>query len=221
MVKTLKLIPIGFLALICFYVIRCEVRERNGRARAAELNAQLDAACAKNDFETAYNIISKMNRAVRRGKREKVRDKEINYLVSMNSDDASNRIVYLLTENFQFASKPYPAGTYRGSDIEKIKLSDYNSSVSSLNIYCDRIFSLAASQGNKYLCQKLLFFYQEDLKDETIDLQKGKRISDAETEEEAEETHSITYINTAKESAIKKYKDFFGEDPKFDGNSDI
>ena len=51
------------------------------------------------------------------------------------------------------------------------------------------------------------------------------RFMDGETTIEEERfqkaTHSITYVNTAKESSIEKYKDFFGEDPKIDENNTI
>ena len=229
-----KIIINAILLFVVFYVVKCNVEETKER----EMLVQIDAACEKNDFETAYKIISELdiiNNSESYKKRKAVTEKEVLYLVRLNSEDASNRIVYLLTENFHFESKPYPEGIYQGSDLDRYKLRDYNSEVSSLNNYCDKIFSLAASQGNKYLCLKLLFFYQEILKDEIISTQsesqsvatktEDEEISGIETTIEEERfqkaTHSITYVNTAKESSIEKYKDFFGEDPKIDENNTI
>ena len=89
-----KIIINAILLFVVFYVVKCNVEETKER----EMLVQIDAACEKNDFETAYKIISELdiiNNSESYKKRKAVTEKEVLYLVSLNSEDASNRIVYL------------------------------------------------------------------------------------------------------------------------------
>lgn len=183
------LVVIGFVYLI--------VTDEMEDANAEEWCAQCDVACEQNDFEKAHELLIKIKDSRKSynydEKKKMVYDKEIHYLISMNSEEASDRLAYLLTEFLEVEPKPIPEGaSYANYNIE---LDEYNSSVSKANEYVNKLYLLAASQNNKYLCKKLLFFFREEaVRDE---MQFGV----------------VSYINSAKESAITKYKEFFSENP--------
>lgn len=214
----------GCLTLIVFFVIivialiKCEGKKtEDSHQLYSQLLSQCEAACEVNDYEKAYNILAKIResfsdkRPYNNAKR-KVFEREVNYLVSVNNDDAGNRIAYLLTENLHLAPKPMPEGTY--DDISIYNLKDYNENVRSSNGFCDKIFLLAASQGNKYLCKKLLYFYREEAVYQKVEKNNSKDSQkDTKDDNDPKESYIVSYNNSAKEAAIEKYKDFFGEEP--------
>ena len=209
---------IALFFLIITIVIKCEHKKTDEFNKLnSQLLAQCEAACDANDFEKAYNVLGTIRASFTHqetyNKAKKIIfEKEVTYLVSVNSEDASNRIAYLLTENLQLSPRPMPEGTYE--NLEVYELDNYNNEITKSNEFCNKIFHLAASQGNKYLCKKLLFFYREEAVYKKLGTDNSEE-SQKETEDNNDQkvTYIVSYEDSAKETAIEKYKDFFGEEP--------
>lgn len=223
----LSLYILTFVALLIIYIpvhiIELIIDKRDSQLYI-ELLTKCETACDNNDYEKAYDVLAEMRGAFWNDKNDyysntkrKVFEREINYLISLNTPEASNRIAYLLTENLQYASKPMSEGTY--ANLSKKRLDDYNKKNSSSNELCNKVFNLAASQGNKYLCKKLLFFYREEAVCRKVYTNNSKNTQNKTKNKKI--IYIVSYKNSAKESAIKKYKEFFGEVPDLNQDGDI
>ena len=119
-------------------------------------------ACRHQDFVAAYDWIEK-NKGSEEDK-DYVFNAEMLYLTSLNTEEASNRIIYLLAE-YQIPGTPVhqdgqfdeKAGTYK--DAKK-----YVEGIKRFNKRCDNVLDMAIAQKNVQLANKILPLYKQDIK---------------------------------------------------------
>ena len=118
-------------------------------------------ACRHQDFVAAYDWIEKNDGSD--DDKDYVFNAEMLYLTSLGTEEASNRIVFLLAE-YQIpgevvndASPEYFAGEqYHNAKI-------YINGVKRFNKRCDNVIDLAITQGNKELALRIVDLYKEDV----------------------------------------------------------
>ncbi len=127
-------------------------------------------AVRNQDFEAAYIFLDRIENS--KGKdnekyittRDFIVTNELTYLASINSEESTKRIIYLLTE-MRPESNKIPRGeidlknywnSWDGSNSEKEKIDAYSLEVSNFNKQCHRILDLAITERNQDLAQKVL-----------------------------------------------------------------
>ena len=90
---------------------------------------------------------------------------ELTYLASVNSEESTKRIIYLLTE-MRPESKKIPIGNFGVGTVDncqynelKKQIDTYSLDVSNFNKQCHRILNLAITELNKELAQDVLKCY--------------------------------------------------------------
>ncbi len=123
------------------------------------------SACRNQDFEAAYEWIEKHNGSEE--DKDYVFNAEMLYLTSLGTEEASNRIVYLLAE-FKMSGTPVNEGNHYGDQKEVAK--NYIEGLLRHNRRCDNVLDMAIIQGNKALAKKIITMYQHDMTDYYIGL---------------------------------------------------
>lgn len=121
------------------------------------------SACRNQDFVAAYDWIEKNNGSEE--DKDYVFNAEMLYLTSLGTEEASNRIVYLLAE-YQIPGTPVTESTDTGSgarDSVYDELKKYIVGVTRFNKRCDNVLDMAITQGNEQLCKKIISLYKQDI----------------------------------------------------------
>jgi hypothetical protein len=144
-------------------------------------------ACRAGDFEVAHKFLDILHDEYleefsdadyyRRFSEKDVKEKyeaalkyifkqEMMYLASDGSKQASDKILYLLTEIPEEGS-PQPDGS-KGMGVSEIYASGkdhiaYTKYVTNYNVLCDQILDLAISQDDQYLAKKVLQMYKQTI----------------------------------------------------------
>lgn len=178
-------------------------------------------ACRAGDFESAHKFLDILYNEYVEGygsasdyqshKVREVREKyhaalndifkqEMMFLASDGSEQASDKIIYLLTE-VPMEGSPHPEGKYNYDMIGEIyhEAKDhvtYCKYVSNFNNLCNKILDLAISQNNQYLAKKVITMYLQNVENED-----GERVNSA--------THYyyVKYTWADKEKAVAKCKE--------------
>ena len=121
-------------------------------------------ACRHQDFVAAYDWIEKNNGSD--DDKDYVFNAEMLYLTSLGTEDASNRIVYLLAE-YQIPGTPVTEASdtswwHKGAVYEEEK--KYILGIMRFNKRCDNVLDIAISQRNEPLCKKIISLYKSDIK---------------------------------------------------------
>lgn len=117
------------------------------------------SACRNLDFVAAYDWIEKNNGSEE--DKDYVFNAEMLYLVSQNTEEASNRVLYLLAE-YQIPGTPlYPNGHYTDKYYGPAK--EYIEGLSRYNNRCRRVLDLAISQGNETLARKVIELFKQNV----------------------------------------------------------
>ena len=127
---------------------------------------QCKIACSNDDYGEANSLLTQMERydngEKMRDAKSFVLDKELLYLLSINSDEASKRVVYLLSE-VQIPPEPYSEGIHQKEDGELPEaVKEYIDRVSDFNQKCDKAFNIAAMQDNRQLCKSIIKLYKKE-----------------------------------------------------------
>lgn len=125
-------------------------------------------AVRNQDFDAAYVFLDRIENDEGKDNdkyitaRDFIVGHELTYLASVNSEESTKRIIYLLTEMKPEANK-IPIGdldvgtVYNHVDNElKKKIDAYSLEVSNFNKQCHRILDLAITESNKELTQDVL-----------------------------------------------------------------
>lgn len=173
-------------------------------------------ACRAGDFESAHKFLDILYneyvegygsaRDYRSNEVREVREKyhaalndifkqEMMFLASDGSEQASDKIIYLLTE-VPMEGSPHPEGKYSIIKIEEIydEAKDhvtYCKYVSNFNNLCNKILDLAISQNNQYLAKKVITMYLQNVENEHSD----------------ESGYYVKYTWADKEKAVAKCKE--------------
>lgn len=156
-------------------------------------------ACRNNDFVAAYRIIE-----LNDGKEEDkdyVFNAEMLYLVSLNTKEASNRVLYLLAE-YNIPGVPPVIGseidvTLRPSEYENFR--DYIDGIARFNHRCNAVLDLAISQGNEKLAKDVIKLYKKSYETEKVEKLIGYNIK------------ILDYSDVDKENAIIKLEEAINE----------
>ena len=120
------------------------------------------SACRNQDFVAAYDWIEKNNGSEE--DKDYVFNAEMLYLTSLGTEEASNRIIYLLAE-YQIPGTPIRDGAgsyvYDGELYEEAN--KYVEGVSRFNKRCDNVVDMAIAQGNIDLAKKIINLYKADI----------------------------------------------------------
>ena len=148
------------LALIGFGVATiCSCGSKSVKGADGTEYSSYQEACRHQDFVAAYDWIEKNNGSD--DDKDYVFNAEMLYLTSLGTEDASNRIVYLLAE-YQIPGTPVTESTSHetqwNDDMKK-----YIIGVMRFNKRCDNIIDMAISQGNEQLCRKIIPQYKKDI----------------------------------------------------------
>jgi len=124
----------------------------------------VEDACRNHDFEAAYQFAEKYDDGEDLVKhKDFIFNQEMLYLVSLNTKEASNRVIYLLAET-PMEGLPYNENSiYENSGNQKNKVENYINSVGYYNKRCNSILDLAISQGNIELAKKLIDLYKQEI----------------------------------------------------------
>ena len=155
-------------------------------------------ACRNGDFEAAHKFIDKYkdnsirnhsyeDRVLAQEAEDYIFNYEINTLISQNSIEANDRIIFLFNE-ITISGKKGPIG------VEHIRGTAYGASCAAFNEKCNKVLETAISLKNQDLAKKLLSLYKED----EIIASNGNYYIEA-------------YTYDTKNAAQAKYDEAFGE----------
>ena len=127
-------------------------------------------ACRAPDYEAAYVFVERIENKKGSDSEDfhKIRDyvvsSEILYLLSMDSEEASNRVIYLITEIKPeerliaegFIDLENNKSSWDGSKPDKERIDVYCSRVEIYNKQCSQILDLAIQNKNQKLAQSIL-----------------------------------------------------------------
>jgi hypothetical protein len=123
-------------------------------------------ACRHQDFVAAYDWIEKNNGSD--DDKDYVFNAEMLYLTSLGTEEASNRIVYLLAE-YQIpgnAINNMGDGVYANARYEGAIT--YVNGIKRFNKRCDNVLDMAITQKDSDLCKKIINLYKADINVETL-----------------------------------------------------
>jgi hypothetical protein len=192
-------------------------------------------ACSNGDFDAARDYIGKMKLQLasmdnvgfeNKEKKEAyekfvkeaedyVANEEIQYLASLNEEQANNRVILILNQR-SIAGLEAGEMACLGKKIEKYRLEEddninlpgevrnfriYISGCSEHNSHCNNILSIAIACGNQSLAKKILHSYRKD-----PELRLKNYYLERETNDEYYDVYAH-YTNSSKEAAQKKYNE--------------
>jgi len=172
------------------------------------------AACRAGDFEAAHEFVDKLQEMAEgknpilykeeiekyQAAQDYVFKQEMMYLAADGSEEASNKIIFLLTE-LPVEGEMLSEGMH---DFYKVYGNRYKSWVKRYNTKCDEILSLAIQNKNEYLAKKVLGMFKQNMEGETGGhnekiVVKGKTIT-------FDGNHGyVWYTNEDIDAAQKKY----------------
>lgn len=120
------------------------------------------SACRNQDFVAAYDWIEKNNGSEE--DKDYVFNAEMLYLTSLGTEEASNRIVYLLAE-YQIPGLPVltKKEKTRYYEDDYIGAKQYVEGIARFNKRCDNVLNMAIAQGNMALSKQIIHLYKQDI----------------------------------------------------------
>lgn len=195
--KTMKLLTTCFCVI--FLMMACGEGKKKADVTGADgtVYTSYQDACRNADFNAAYKIIELTDGTEE--DKDYVFNAEMLYLVSQNTEETSNRVLYLLAE-YQIPGTPVsPGAEYSDKDYRNVK--KYMEGISRYNNRCNSVLSLAISQRNETLARKVVELFKQnvDVASESSDI--GKKI----------EISSQGYNNTDKDAAKRRLEEAIKE----------
>jgi len=118
-------------------------------------------ACRHQDFVAAYDWID-LNHGSDNDK-DYVFNEELLFLTSLGTEEASNRIVYLLAE-YHIPGVPVKENSYNSEEDETYQnAKDYVEGITRFNKRCDKVIDMTIAQENITLAMKILNLYKQDI----------------------------------------------------------
>lgn len=164
----------------------------------------VEDACRNHDFEAAYQFAEKYDKLPFSGDVDKeelsrhkdyIFNQEMLYLVSLNTQEATKRVVYLLAE-YNIEGTPVGENQTYSMPIERNPAKEYIASIIKYNERCNSILDLAISLGNEELAKKIIDLYKKDI-EILSDYAEGGVFGD-------EELKTGKYVETSKQAAKEK-----------------
>jgi len=216
MIKAIKVLLLCIIGYIVYSCVSSWIDDNNREDMVNKLSSEYKEALKTDDFEKAHNVLDEIytfyNDIAGKPERsewdgydrweEKLRpatvlvcdaikniySKEIIYLSSLE-EDHWNRILYLLSE-IKSIGKRYD----ENADISRLDViyaKSYRDYVEVYNFLCNQCLDLAINNDNKSVAKKILRYYLKNIKEVSWG--------------------SIEYSETDINTALKKYKEAFGE----------
>lgn len=159
------------------------------------------AACRNQDFEAAYEWIEKNDG--NDDDKDYVFNAEMLYLTSLGTEEASNRIVFLLAE-YQIPGTPVQEQMSYKDDKEGTysKAKQYVEGIKRFNNRCDNVLNMALAMGNQALSSRIVTLYKQDI--------KYQDWYDTDINHYIIRVYEISW--SSKQAAQAKYKNAFGEE---------
>lgn len=204
--NTIKLLAAVCLAVCLFVACDKPVTGKDGTKYES-----YQQACRAQDYEAAYVFVDRVENKKGSDSEDflKIRDyvvsSEILYLLSMSSEEASNRVLYLITE-IKPAERLVAEGfvdlhihwnSKNGSYPDKERIDAYRSRVETYNKQCGQILDLAIQNKNQKLAQSILKSFIPSVEVEVSVKEQTFGVD--------HECYNVSYSERAKESAQAKY----------------
>jgi len=155
-----KFILLAIIGVVVATLCSCGSKSVKG-ADGTEYSSYQEA-CRHQDFVAAYDWIEKNNGTD--DDKDYVFNAEMLYLTSLGTEEASNRIVYLLAE-YQIPgyviNNSTPKFITEDRSYEGAKI--YINGIKRFNKRCDNVLDMAIAQNNKDLCGKIINIYKADI----------------------------------------------------------
>ena len=196
MIKAFAMIGIAIATL-------CSCGSKSVKGADGKEYDSYQAACINEDFNAAYEWIEKNNGSEE--DKDYVFNAEMLFLASQNTEEASNRILYLLSE-FQIPGTPVvPGREYEGKEYKEAK--NYLAGIERFNNRCNNVLDLAIAQGNEKLACAVVALFKENF---LFWEQPWRENIDIFDSGDASDYYSRTHhdINKAKEKLEVAYKIF-------------
>lgn len=190
--ETIKLLTLVVCAMLV--MTACDGGKKNAEVTGADgtVYSSYQDACRNADFIAAYKIIELTDGTEE--DKDYVFNAEMLYLVSQNTEETSNRVLYLLAE-YQIPGTPVsPGAIYVNKDYRSVK--KYIEGISRYNNRCNSVLSLAISQGNETLARKVIELFKQNI-DVSIEFANIGRIEISEK----------GYNNADKDAAKKRLEE--------------
>ena len=155
--KTIKLFSI--VVCVILMMIACGKKKAEVTGADGTVYSSYQDACRNADFNAAYKIIELTDGTEE--DKDYVFNAEMLYLVSQNTEEASNRVLYLLAEYHIPGTPPSPKAEYRHDAYDAVK--KYIEGISRFNNRCNSVLSLAISQGNETLARKVIELFKQNI----------------------------------------------------------
>lgn len=197
-----------------FMVTLCSCGNKTVKGVDGKEYSSIQEACRHQDFVAAYDWIDKYDGSEE--DKDYVFNAEMLYLTSLGTEEASNRIVFLLAE-FQIPGLPvqenkerYTKGKGTYENAKK-----YVEGVKRFNQRCDNVLDMAIVQNNKFLAYKIIPFYKQD-----VEYYESYEAGPARQEDLGPYIDDIVFSWKSKESAQAKVKEAFGDEEQVEDNQD-
>lgn len=157
--ETIKLLTLVVCAMLV--MTACGGGKKNAEVTGADgtVYSSYQDACRNADFNAAYKIIELTDGTEE--DKDYVFNAEMLYLVSQNTEETSNRVLYLLAE-YQIPGTPVsPGAEYLDEDYRSVK--KYMEGISRYNNRCNSVLSLAISQRNETLARKVIELFKQNV----------------------------------------------------------
>lgn len=160
--RRFMLAKIGFVMTI---LLGCGGCGNNGNKSVIGVDGKeydsYQSACRNQDFVAAYDWIEKNNGSEE--DKDYVFNAEMLYLTSLGTEEASNRIVFLLAEYRIPGKVPQIEQGYQVKREDYKPYVDYIEGNVRFNTRCNNVLDLAISQGDEKLAKKITKLYKQDI----------------------------------------------------------
>ena len=190
-----RMIEFAACCLVLFAFVACGSGNNSSNEEAFTVTGEdgktyetYQEACRAQDFEAAHQFLDhyynkymegygkasdyesyqvKEARSVYQSAANYIFKQEMMYLMSDGSEQASDKVLYLLTE-IPVEGTPHPEGRYSWvkirEDCDEAKDHvTYYKWVANYNANCNQILDLAISQNNNYLAKKVITMYKQNV----------------------------------------------------------
>lgn len=212
--KVKELLGFACSLCICLSFISCggiTVKGENGQTYES-----YQECCAAQDFMAAHTYLAKMENAMgddgdKEQEYQKARDYVFNaemlYLTSLGTEEASNRIVYLLAE-YQIPAPPVSLTAKNNYTDDLLKdVNKYIEDVARFNKRCDNVLDMAIAQGNMELAKKILYIYKGDVNvawQNDLNLTIGDPVLVFKSKKAAQERYEATFGKIEEKDELKE-----------------
>lgn len=142
-------------------MIACSKAKKSVEVKGADgtIYTSYQDACRAQDYNAAYKIIELTDGT--EADKDYVFNSEMLYLVSQHTEEASNRVLFLLAEYQIPGLHPSPGSEYHDEQHKAVK--EYMEGVARYNNRCNSVLDLAIAQGDETLSKKIIPLFKPNV----------------------------------------------------------